>query len=191
MSMQSGNIEVTPDQNTADDGLWDDLCVISPQGVNPTGPDAAATVILVEAGYYGCLQFDAIGESAAVVFQLPHSYKIGTDVHPHIHITRNDATDNVGNVEFEAKFRVVPLRGDAFAWTAYSDGVTTLQPADGADKSGIITWALANSTYNFGISDQIIMIIRRKGLTTGSVALTSADVHGQKGQLGSRLEGSL
>jgi hypothetical protein len=189
--MQSGNIAVTPDQNTADDGLWDDLSVISPQGVNPTGPDSAATVILTESDYYGCLQFDAIGESAAVVFQLPHMYKIGTDIKPHIHVVRNDGSDNVGNVEFEAKFRVVPLRGTAFAWTAYSDGNISVQPADGAGKSGIISWTLANSTYSFGISDQIIMILRRKGLTTGSVALTSADVHGQKGQLGSVNEASL
>lgn len=189
--MTTGNIEVTPDQNTADDGLWDDLSVISPQGVNPTGPDANATVILDPADYYGCLQFDAIGESASVTFQIPHIYKIGTDIKPHIHVVRNDPTDNTGNVEFEAKFRVVPLRGAAFAWTAYSDGDVGVQPADGAGQSGIIRWTLANSTYNFGISDQIIMIIRRKALATGSIALTSADIHGQKGQLGSRSEASL
>lgn len=189
----NGNIEVgfSGDFKESDNGLWDDLSVISPQGVNPTGPDSAATVILTEADYYGCLQFDAIGESAAVVFQLPHKYKLGTDIKPHIHIVRNDPSDNTGNVEFEAKFRVVPLRGTAFAWTAYSDGDISVQPADGAGKSGIISWTLANSTYNFGISDLIIMIIRRKGLTTGSVALTSADVHGQQGQLGSVNEGSL
>ena len=173
------------------DSLWDDLCVISPQGVNPNGPDGSATVITDANDYLGCLQFDAIGESAVVAFQLPHSYQIGTDVKPHIHVVRNDATDNTGNVEFEAKFRVVPLRGAAFAWTAYSDGDVGVQPADGAGQSGIIRWTLANSTYSFGISDQIIMVIRRKALTTGSVALTSADVHGQKGQYGSTNEASL
>jgi len=174
-----------------EDSLWDDLCVIPPAGVNPIGGLSPATVITDAAGYLGCLQFDAIGETATVVFQLPHKYMIGTDIHPHIHVVRNDATDNTGNVEFEANFRVLPLRGDAFAWSGMSDGSVTLQPADGAGKTGIIGWSLSNATYNFGISDCIIMVITRKATTTGSIALSSADVHGQIGQLGSRTEGAL
>lgn len=173
------------------DSLWDDLTVIPPSAINPNGPDGSMSVITDAADYLGCLQADAVGESCVVVFQLPHTYQIGTDVKPHIHVVRNDGSDNIGNVEFEAKFRVIPLRGTAFAWTAYSDGDTGVQPDDGAGKSGIIRWTLANSTYNFGISDQIIMVVKRKALTTGSVAITSADVHGQKGQYGSTSEASL
>lgn len=173
------------------DSLWDDLCVQPPAAINPVGPDGTATIITDANDYLGCLQFDAIGESAIVTFQLPHKYMIGTDIKPHIHVVRNDGADNIGNVEFEAKFRVIPLRGTAFAWTAYSDGDTGVQPVDGAGKSGIIRWTLENATYSFGISDQIIMVIRRKALTTGSVALTSADVHGQQGQFGSTSEASL
>lgn len=172
-------------------GLWDDLITIPPSGLNPSGPDGSATVITDAAGYLGCLQFDAVGESATVVFQLPHRYMLGTDIKPHIHVVRNDGADNTGNVEFEANFRVVPLQGDAFAWTGLVAGATDLQPGDGADKTGLIAWTLANSTYNFGISDCIVMLIRRSGTTTGSVALMSADVHGQVGQIGSRTQGAL
>lgn len=172
-------------------GLWDDICTLSPTAVNPTGPDGSMTVITDPAGYIGALQADAIGESCVVVWQLDHRYQLGTDIHPHIHVVRNDGTDNAGDVEFEAKFRVVPLRGAAFAWTANIAGGTALQPADGADQSGIITWALSNATYNFGISDRIYAVIRRSGLATGSVAVDSLDVHGQLGQMGSTNEASL
>lgn len=172
-------------------GLWDDICLISPAGINPNGPDSAMTVITDTAGYLGCLQADAIGESAIVVFQLPHRYMENTDIRPHIHVVRNDATDNTGNVEFEAKFRVTPVIGPASAWTAYVAGDTTNQPADGANNAGMISWTLSDATYNFEISYIIIMVIRRSGLTTGSVAITSADIHGQIGQTGSRDPGTL
>lgn len=172
-------------------GLWDDICTLSPSAVNPTGPDGSMTVITDPTGYIGALQADAVGESCTVVWQLDHRYKLGTDVKPHIHVVRNDGSDNTGDVEFEAKFRVVPLRGTAFAWTGNVAGSTALQPADGADKSGIISWTLSNATYGFGISDRIYAVIRRSGTTTGSVAVDSCDVHGQLGQPGSSQEGSL
>ena len=174
---------------TPQDYLWDDLCVVPPSAIDPVGPDGSMTVITDANGYLGCLQADAVGESCVVNFQLPHSYARGTDVKPHIHVVRNDGSDNTGNVEFEGKFRVVPLRGEAFAWTAYAAGDTTVQPADGANQSGIISWTLANSTYSFGVSDQIICVFKRSGTTTGSVALTSADVHGRKGPFGTVSEG--
>ena len=169
--------------------LWDDGCVVPPSAIDPVGPDAPMTVITAPADYLGCLQADAIGESCIVNFQVPHSYARGTDIKPHIHVVRNDNSDNTGNVEFEAKFRVIPLQGTAFAWTAHSDGSTAVQPADGADKSGLISWTLSNSTYSFGVSDIIICAFRRKALATGSVAVTSADLHIQKGPYGTVAEG--
>lgn len=176
---------------SASTGYWDDLCVIPPTAINPNGPDSAMTIITDAAGYIGFLQADAIGESATCSFQIPHRYLEGTNIHPHIHVVRNDATDNTGDVQFEAKFRVLPPKGTATSWTSYVAGSTTLQPDDGADKTGIISWVLSDATYNFGISDIIHMQIRRFGLTTGSVAISSADIHGQIGQGGSRYEGTV
>jgi hypothetical protein len=178
-----------PSTATPQNYVWEDGCVIPPSGLNPTGPDGSASVITDAAGYLGCLQFDAVGESATVNFQIPHSHAPGTDVHPHIHVVRNDPSDNTGNVEFQANFRVIPLKGTAFAWTGLVAGSTTLQPADGANESGLIGWVLANSTYNFGPSDIIVCVIRRSGTTTGSIALTSADLHVQKGPFGTVNEG--
>lgn len=184
----SGSYYLTPGFQP---GLWDDISLVPATGVNPNGPDAPATVIIDPAGYFGALQFDAIGESAAVIFQLPHTYQLGTDIRPHIHIVRNDAADNTGDCEFTANFRVVPLIGTAFAWTGMVAGDVTLQPADGANNSGIIEWTLLDATYSFNISYLVLMTIRRSGLATKSLAMLSCDIHGRKAQFGSTTEGAI
>lgn len=164
--------------------VWEDCSVISPGAINPTGPDGSMTVITGAAGYLGCLLSDAVGESCTFQLQVSHQHAPGTDIEPHIHIVRCDATDNTGNCEFEAKFRVLPLLGPARAWTANVAGQTALQPADGADETGLIVWTIADATYHFGPSDIIVCVVRRSGTATGALALTSADLHIQKGPFG-------
>jgi len=183
-----------PHRGITEQGLWDDLCVITPSGINPIGPDGDMTVITAtgDTDYPGCLLADAVGESCTITgLQVPHRYLLGTDIHPHIHVVRHDGIDNAGNVEFEARLRHLPLQGTASAWTGWTAGNTAEQPADGDNETGVITWAMADATYNFGISSIIHMQVRRSGLTTGAVILTSADLHGQVGQIGSRSEGAL
>src|SRR5574343_642666 len=165
-----------PTTATPQNYVWEDCSVISPSAINPTGPDGSMTVITDAAGYLGALLSDAVGESCTFQLQISHQHAPGTDIKPHIHIVRCDGADNTGNCEFEANFRVLPLKGAAFAWTGNVAGSTTLQPADGADQTGLISWTLANSTYNFGPSDNILCVVRRSGTTTGALALTSADL---------------
>ena len=100
---------------SASTGYWDDLCIVLPFAINPTGPDGSMTIVTDPAGYIGALASTAVGHSCVVSFQLPHTYQVGTDIHPHIHVVRNDATDNTGNVEFEAKFRVTGQEGSRTA----------------------------------------------------------------------------
>jgi len=173
-------------------GVWEDGCVIPPSAINPTGPSGSMTVITSTAGYTGCLQADAVGESCTVNFQIPHSYMSDTDVHPHVHVVRNDGADNIGKVEFTARFRHCPLNGTATAWSADIAGSTgDAHPADGVDETGLVAWNLAATDYGFGISDVIVCIIERSGTETGSVAITSADLHVQKAQYGSIYEAAL
>lgn len=174
-------------------GVWEDGCVIPPSAINPTGPTGAMTVITSTAGYTGCLQADAVGESCVVNFQIPHSFMTNScEIHPHVHVVRNDGSDNVGKVEFTARFRHCPLHGTAGAWTADVAGSTDgAHPADGADQTGLVQWSLNTTDYNFGISDVLVCIIARSGLETGSVAITSADLHVQKAQYGSITEAAL
>ncbi len=173
-------------------GVWEDGCVIPPSAINPTGPSGSMSVITSTEGYTGCLQADAVGESMTVNFQIPHSYMSDTNVHPHIHVVRNDGADNTGKVEFTARFRHCPLHGTAGAWSADIAGSTgDAHPADGAGETGLVSWVLASTDYSFGISDVICCIVQRSGLETGSVVITSADLHVQKAQYGSIEEATL
>lgn len=178
------------------DGVWDDASTLTPAAINPIGPDGNMTVIdAAPPAYIGLLQADATGESCVVSWQLNHRYKLGTDIKPHIHIVRNDGAANTGTCSFEAKFRHLPLRGTASAWTNFEAGDQTLKPADGADKSGLIAWTLADATYHFSISDIVLAVIKRVnvggGGETGSLAVASSDIHTQTGRFGSVGEGSL
>jgi hypothetical protein len=173
-----------PTVATPQNYVWDDCSVISPSAINPTGPDGAMTVITDIASYSGALLADAVGESCSFQLQISHQHAAGTDIEPHIHVVRCDATDNAGNCEFEANFRVLPLRGSAFAWTGWVAGTTTAQPADGANQTGLVSWSLSNATYSFGVSDNILCVVRRSGLATGALAILSADLHIQKGRFG-------
>jgi hypothetical protein len=173
---------------------WDDLCVVPANGINPAGPDGAMTLITAtgDTDWPGCLLADAIGESCTVTgLQTNHRMLLGTNIHPHIHIVRHDATDNTGDCEFEARLRHLPLRGPASAWTAWVAGSTDVQPANGYGQTGLVTWVMLDSDYHFGISDRIHMQIRRSGLSTGALVVESVDIHGQVGQIGSRREGAL
>lgn len=174
-------------------GVWEDGCVIPPSAINPIGPSGSMSIITSTAGYTGCLQADAVGESCVVNFQIPHSFMTNScEIHPHIHLVRNDGADNIGKVEFTARFRHCPLVGTAGAWTADVPGSTgDAHPADGVDKTGLVSWSLNTTDYSFGISDVLVCIIERSGLETGSVAITSADLHVQKAQYGSILEAAL
>jgi hypothetical protein len=178
-----------PTTATPQNYVWDDCSVIPPGAINPSGPDGSMTVITDPASYLGCLLADAVGESCQFQLQIGHMHAPGTDVHPHIHIVRVGATDNTGDCEFQLNARVIPLRGAAFAWTGNVAGGTAVQPADGANQSGLVTWSLADATYNFGPSDIILCVVRRSGLATGAIALTSADLHIQKGPFGTVNEG--
>jgi hypothetical protein len=167
--------------------VWEDL--VAPAGaINPIGADGQMTEITDAADLIGCLRADATGETAVIQFQLSHGMKLDTDIIPHLHYAKNDGADNTGTVTFQAKFKVCPLIGTCTAWTAFGNGTPGVIPADALGATGLDYWTLADSTYNFGISDVVIMQVKRSAGTTGSVAVCSADIHYQVDTLGSRQE---
>lgn len=172
-------------------GVWDDL-VIAANGINPNGPDGSMSIVTSATGHLGALLATASGTPSCVcIFQLSHQTKLGVDLHPHVHWVKDDATDNTGTVVWEAKFRHVPLNGAASAWSAYTTGILALDPGDVANVGALTYWTLADSTYHFGISDIIEMVVRRNGGTSGDAVLLSADIHYQKVRLGSIAEAAL
>lgn len=172
---------------TGQGGMWDDLVTVA-GAINPLGADGQATVITDPASYIGCLEFDAAGETAVAQFQLSHTTKDNTDIKPHVHwlVSGGDVT---GSAVFEAKFKVCPLHGTCTAWTAFSAGSVELEPADAEGGAGITLWTLADATYNFGISDLVLMQFKLTGTTVTDAVVCSVDTHYQKGPFGSRFEG--
>jgi hypothetical protein len=167
--------------------LWDDQISVA-GAINPIGPDGQMTVITDGADYIGCLLADAAGETAVIQFQLPHGYADNTDVKPHIHwlVTGADVT---GTTDFQAKFRHCPLSGTCSAWTAFASGTVIFEPADVDGATGLTAWTLADATYNFGISDVILMQFKLNTTSVTSSVVCSADIHIQKSANGSRQEG--
>lgn len=173
-------------------GMWDDL--VAPAGaLNPIGADGQMTVITDPADYIGCLQADAVGETAVVQFQLPHKLiEEPDDIRPHVHFVRNDAVDNTGTVLFEAKFRKCDLSTRTCgAWSVFAAGSDIVDSGDGANKTGIVGWQLTSGVWGtWDISDVLLMQVKRSGGTSGSVAVCSADTHFRSGPFGSRDPGT-
>lgn len=165
--------------------VWNDL-VATAGAINPLGADGQMTEITDATGYIGCLQADAAGETAVVQWQLSHGMKDNTDIRPHVHWMKNDGVDNTGTVTFEAKFRHCPLgaAGVCGAWTAFSAGTDVYTAGDVAGAHGMTLWVMADATYDFNISDVVMMQVKRTGGTSGSVAVCSADIHYQIDSLG-------
>jgi hypothetical protein len=172
-------------------GAWDDL-VIPAVSVNPVGLPSPMTQITDPTGWLGCLLAAAAGTPTCVFqFQLSHSTQLGQDLSAHIHWVKDDALDVAGTVVWEADFRHLPLNGAASAWSGYSAGTLVLDPGDVRNKAAVTSWTLSNATYNFGISDILVMVLRRNGGTSGDAVVISGDVHYKKVRLGSLHETSL
>lgn len=172
-------------------GVWDDL-VVPAVSVNPTGIASAMTVITDAAKWLGCLAAPAAGTPTCVFqWQLSHTTQLGQDLKPHIHWVKDDASDNTGTVVWEANFRHCPLSGAASAWTGFSAGTLEIDPGDTANSGALTEWTLADSTYHFGISDIVVMVLRRNGGTSGDAVVLSADIHYPRVRLGSKYEAKL
>lgn len=169
-------------------GKWDDS-LMPVTAINPTGPDGAMTVDITD--ILGAL---IAGQSSTpscfAIFQLPHTYKVGTAVVLHIHWLKNDATDNTGTVVWEAKWRTSPIGAVAdAAYTAYAAGTESVATGDVKLKHGITSWTIPATGLN--ISSIIPVVVRRNGGTSGDAEIIGIDVHYQKGQQGSTNETSL
>jgi hypothetical protein len=169
-------------------GAWEDLVTVA-GAINPLGADGQATVNNDAAAFIGCLEFDAAGETAVAQFQLSHGTMDGKDMKPHIHwaVSGSDVT---GTSTFQAKFRHCPLSGTCSAWTDWADGTVVLEPLDVEASTGLTAWTLADSTYNFGISDVILMQFKLTATTVTDSMVCSVDIHYKRNGFGSLNETS-
>ena len=176
------------DKSAQDIGAeWDDLRFPA-QGINPAGAVAAPDVETDETKFPGSLLFDGgTSEVVAGVAQLPHGYKKGSDLYPHIHWQKT--TSASGGVVWHFYYRISSKTGGSAAWVGPVVGVDELPHADTADREAITTFG---SISGNGLSlSQIIgwRIYRMPAETADTYAadarLLEFDIHYQIDSAGS------
>ena len=101
------------------DTFWDDLRFPA-QGINPAGTSAPPTVVTADP-WAGTLLFSASATNVVVgTAQMPHAWKEGTDVEPHIHWC--PTSTHTGNVAWRFSYQVANI-GATFPATLTTAGI--------------------------------------------------------------------
>ena len=164
--------------------FWDDLRFPA-AGINPPGAAADPTIDTTD----GRLVFSASAENiVAIQVQMPHSWKEGTDIHPHVHWS--PTSTNTGDVKWQIKYKVANIN-EAFPaeWTT----ITVLSAGAGASDTHQIAnfedVAMTGKTF----SCMIMMLVSRLGADaadtyTGTAKLNEIDLHYQIDKFGTSEE---
>lgn len=181
----------TPDHNVTveDDGklvrkeYWTDLdrgaLNLNLQG--PASPPALNRTKLT-------LDFDdSSTETVYTIYQLPHSYKEGSNVRFHAHWSPE--TTDTGNVLWEAHYRWIPVLG---AMGSFSTTTLAATANGTVDEMQVDTIVELDGTGK-GISSMIQMRLQRLGgdasdTFSGNAQLVSMDIHYQEDSPGSEAE---
>jgi hypothetical protein len=101
------------------DTVWDDLRFPA-QSINPAGSATPPTI----SNTTGMLEFSgSVDNVIAGAGQMPHKWKYGTTVYPHLHLLFPNT--NTNNTRWKLEYNIVPLGGNAVnAYGSYSDGGT-------------------------------------------------------------------
>jgi len=122
---------ITAGDLTMSSAKWDDLRFPA-TGLNPPGAVSDPDVDTTD----GTLLFDkASTETIVGIAQVPHAWKVGTNLRPHIHWTPTD--DTAGDVVWKLEYKVAPIGDDVPA--AYTAATTTATIAADSDTLHILT----------------------------------------------------
>lgn len=164
--------------------VWDDIRVPAQSArLNPvqTKPDFSTFV-----GGTQTFQFDPTSdETVHFSVQLPHNYKLGTDLKPHIHWSPNDT--NTGSVVWKLEYTLANFE-DTFPATS---NLQVADPADGtALKHQIAPLGTIDGSGIDSLSTMIICALTRVATDgsdtyTNDAALLEIDFHYEIDTLGS------
>lgn len=161
--------------------VWDDVRVAA----EATKPGSSAPTWTNITGNVSCFQF-ANSQANFVEFscQLPHSYKLGSDIHPHIHWGPEDATS--GNVRWLLTYSWADI-GEAFSGST-DIGVTGA--ASGTANDHQVAEFSAIDGTGMGISSMLLCKLQRRGSNaldtyTGAANFYEFDFHIEIDSVGS------
>lgn len=138
----------------------------------------------------GLLLFDAAGiETVGILAQLPHAWKEGSDLKPHIHWAKT--SDAAGDVVWTYRYKWIDYDGVASAWSSLFLGTDT-NTVDSTQKH-IITSFDAMDAADHNISALLLIQLARLGTDAGDTYAADAllyefDIHYQVDGKGSYQE---
>lgn len=165
------------------DTVWEDLRTPA-SGINPSGSPSAATPNTTD----GSLTF-AKGNVAIAWFQMPHQWKMGTDIHLHIHWSK--ATTHNGSVHWQMKYKWGNIGDVMPAFSLLADGVEIVPNSNIVDKHALLTFT-AVPGLGKTLSSMICVYLSRTNdgndTFTGNCNLYEIDLHYEIDTLGSQEE---
>ena len=168
---------------------WDDLR-FPMNSVDPTGLAAPATRVTSTTGYTGALSFAGNAENVcAGIAQMPHAWKRGSAIRPHIHWTK--PTGSADAVTWELYVRIIGNPGDvAGAWSSALTPTATIGDPTISDEHLLTYWAPVDMT---GLVESAIVYWRlhRMGNTdadNNAVICHELDFHYQTDKAGTDSE---
>jgi hypothetical protein len=164
---------------------WDAVAIPA-TSIIPSGLAAPATQDTTD----GCWLFPAgVDSSVSVVWTLPPSWLLDSDVNPHIRWWKTVSA--AGTVNWELDWRLAPLGSVAGAYVGASAGTPVVADADTAELHAQTSWSIAAPTLGFG--GLILATLTRQSAAAGDtyasdVKLLSADLHIKLACVGTRSE---
>jgi hypothetical protein len=150
---------LTTDGHRAEHALiesWDDL-TFAPDAFNPAGSAAPATIDQTD--YPGTWLFSGSTENLmAAARQIPHAWKQGSTIRPHVHWAKTNT--GAGEVRWEWRYTIANVGGDFPAYSEWFAASPAVTHADSPTRHALYTFP-ETTMENKRWSAMILMQIRR------------------------------
>ncbi|HNY03146.1 MAG TPA: hypothetical protein PKG48_11190, partial [Bacteroidales bacterium] len=176
--------------------VWDDIMVF-PDGTGKGGSNPPTWTKFLDNGFGSqgvfLWMFSATAENEVYfTVQIPHSYKVGTAIYPHVHWTTTTATPSGTNVVWGLEYSWAVISG-SYPNTSTLTANTLIPGQTPSDTHQHLITPLGTVTGSMGISTVLCCRLYRAATNAGdtfngTVGLLGVDFHFQKDTEGSRSE---
>lgn len=186
----TGNYELDGNIKLVNNGIVFDDLMFPATGINPSGSPTAPVLD----NNNGWLQFDPSTQQViAIQVQLPHRWKEGSSLYPHVHWSKS--TYDSGNVVWQLEYKWLPIGQTMdvdWTVTTVSTPIVATPDTNTARKHLISSFPIITTT-NKKISDMLIIKLSRLATdiadTYASIALLfQFDIHIEIDSMGSNFE---